>query len=117
MMSSCLLNGELVKNASQCALTRYCFYYDNVHPSTTVHALFGAIASESILNSYIEYTQEFINDVIEKYNLKKLYIKTENGYILDPKVSNGALGTSHGMEYIFDNKDNIIQNKNAESNE
>ncbi|OMJ11870.1 hypothetical protein AYI70_g9446 [Smittium culicis] len=100
MGSSCYYNGKLVEFKSKCYYPKYYFYYDDVHPTTTIHAIFGAIAAESIINSKIEYNSDFIKNAIEKYHIDTLYYDGEFGVTHNTTFFTDAAATSMGIKKI-----------------
>ncbi|OMJ08709.1 hypothetical protein AYI70_g11372 [Smittium culicis] len=113
MDSACYFNGKIAKSTFYCRKYSKFFYYDDVHPTTPVHALFGALAAESITNSRFDYDRSFVKNAIKKYNLEntdihsgKVHNRTHNLYF-------GPLSTSSGIYYIENRINKIIEQKKA----
>ncbi|OMJ22139.1 hypothetical protein AYI69_g5514 [Smittium culicis] len=113
MGSACYFNGKVAKSTFYCRKYSKFFYYDDVHPSTPVHALFGALAAESITNSRFEYDRSFIKNAIKKYNLENSDIHSGKAHNRTHNLYFGPLSTSNGIYYIENKIDEIIQQKKA----
>ncbi|OMJ29957.1 hypothetical protein AYI69_g515 [Smittium culicis] len=100
MGSACYNNNKLVEYKIDCYYPKYFFYYDDVHPTTTIHAIFGAVAAESIINSEIEYSTDFVKNAIEKYHIDTLYYVGEFGVVHNRTFFIDAAATSMGIKKI-----------------
>ncbi|OMJ08299.1 hypothetical protein AYI70_g11629 [Smittium culicis] len=113
MSSACYQNRKFASNINNCLESRTHFYYDEVHPTTIVHAIFGALASKIIKKSPVSYDQDFILKLIKEYNLKNLYNLSAGKYTSNPELYNGPISTSYGISDIVKNIELIIKEKRS----
>ncbi|PVU93290.1 hypothetical protein BB559_003339 [Furculomyces boomerangus] len=93
---------------SKCDNPENYFFFDSAHPTAIVHAVVGAIVSESLMSSNgYDVSPDIVKNLVSKYGIERVYSKP--GSSINQKLISALTAIEYNMAEAESNYQKIIQ--------